>query len=185
MPDDIILIGPVRAGKSTQGRLLAEALDRPQYSMDKLRWEYYREIGYDDAEEDLIFKATGWPGVLAYWKPFEAHAVERLLAEHQGGVVDFGAGHSVHEDPTLFERVRQALAPYPNVVLLLPSPDVEESIRVSKERKGDLTRYESDFDVLYVTHPSNPILAKHVVYTEGKAPEETRDEILARLGLTP
>ena len=185
MPDDVILIGPVRSGKSTQGRLLAEALGRPQYSMDGLRWNYYREIGYDEAEESRIFEATGWPGVISYWKPFEAHAVERLLSEHQGGVIDFGAGHSVHPDPALFERVHRALAPYPNVILLLPSSDPEEAIRISKERKGDLTRYENDFDVLYVTHPSNRTLAKHIVCTDGRTPDETRDEIIQRLVLSP
>jgi len=30
----------------------------------------------------------------------------------------------------------------------------------------------------FLTHPSNRALAKQVVYTEGKSPEETRDEIL-------
>ncbi len=43
MPADIILIGPGQTGKSTLGRLLAEKLDRPQYSLDQLRWTYYRE----------------------------------------------------------------------------------------------------------------------------------------------
>ena len=86
MPGDIILIGPVRAGKSTQGRLLAEKLQVSQFSLDTLRWAYYAEVGYDEAEEDRLLEAQGWPGVLAYWKPFEAHAVERLLADHSGGV---------------------------------------------------------------------------------------------------
>jgi ribosomal-protein-serine acetyltransferase len=35
--------------------------------------------------------------------------------------IDFGAGHSVYEDEELFARVQQALAPYPWVILLLPS----------------------------------------------------------------
>ena len=91
-PADIVLIGPVRSGKSTQGKLLAEKLGVPQFSLDKLRWDYFAEIGYDEAEEDRIMEAEGWPGVLAYWKPFEPHALERLLAEHPGGVVDFGCG---------------------------------------------------------------------------------------------
>lgn len=42
----ILLIGPVRSGKSTQGRLLAEALGLPQASTDALRWDYYAEVGY-------------------------------------------------------------------------------------------------------------------------------------------
>lgn len=57
------------------------------------------------------------------WKPFEAYAVERMMADRPLAVIDFGAGHSVFEDETLFERVRVALEPFPNVVLLLPSAD--------------------------------------------------------------
>ena len=45
---DIVLIGPVRAGKSTLGRLLAQRLDLPQVSVDELRWKYHKEIGYDE-----------------------------------------------------------------------------------------------------------------------------------------
>ena len=182
----ILLIGPVRAGKSTQGRLLAEALGLPQHSMDSLRWSYYAEVGYEKAEEGRIMEADGWPGVLAYWKLFDAHAVERFLADYpQDAVLDFGAGHTVTTDPEQFARVQKAFALHPNVVLLLPSPDPDESVRISKERQGHQTWYENDFDELFVKHPSNHTLAKHAVYTEGKTPEQTRDDILHRLGLTP
>ena len=184
-PADIILIGPVRSGKSTQGKLLAERLGVPQYSLDKLRRDYFAEIGYSEAEEDRIMEAYGWPGVLAYWKPFEPYALERLLAEHRGGVVDLGAGQSVYEDAALFARVEQTLASYPNVVLLLPSSDLDESVRISKERQGHQTWYENDFDELFVKHPSNSRLAKFVVYTEGKTPEQTCAEILALLSRVP
>ncbi len=35
----------------------------------------------------------------------------------------------------------------------------------------------------FVRHPSNYKLAKYVVYTEGKTPQETAEEILAVVGL--
>lgn len=181
----MILIGPVRSGKSTLGRLLAEKLGVPQFSLDKLRWDYFAEIGYDEAEEGRIREAEGWPGVLAYWKPFEPYALERLLADHPGGVVDLGAGQTVQTDEALFLRVQQALAPYPNVVLLLPSPDLDECVRISKERQGHQTWYENDFDEHFVKHPSNHRLAKHIVYTQGKTPQQTCDEILGLLPFLP
>lgn len=42
MPSDIILIGPIGAGKSTLGERLLEKLGVTQCSMDERRWDYYR-----------------------------------------------------------------------------------------------------------------------------------------------
>jgi shikimate kinase len=179
---EIILIGPMGAGKSTQGKLLAAALGRPQCSMDEVRWNYYREIGFDDETQREIGEKEGFEGIYRYWKPFEAHAVERLLADHHDCVIDFGAGHSVFEDGELFERVRKALEPYPNVVLLLPSPDPEESISVLRTREAGFPPEKLDLNSHFVLHHSNYDLAKIVVYTEGKMPEETRDGILTAIG---
>jgi shikimate kinase len=178
---EIILIGPMGAGKSTQGKLLAEALGLTQCSMDEVRWDYYREIGFDDQKQRQIGEKEGIEGVCRYWKPFEAHAVERLPADHRNCVIDFGAGHSVYEDDELFERVRKALAPYPNVVLLLPSPDPEESIQVLHARNSGAAPQEFDLNSHFVRHRSNYDLAKIVVYTEGNTPEQTRDRILTAI----
>lgn len=179
MRDEIILIGPIGAGKSTVGKLLCERLNLPQCSMDALRWAYYREIGYSEETERLIAQSGESAGVYRYWKPFEAHAVERLLAEHRDCVIDFGAGHSVYADPALFDRVRRALLPFENVVLLLPSPDLDESIRILGTRTFSPGPNDFDFHSHFVRHPSNHDLAKFVVYTHDKTPEQIRDEILA------
>lgn len=165
------------AGKSTLGKLLAEQLGRPQVSLDEIRWDYYKEIGYDRAVQQEIGEHEGFAGVYRYWKPFEIHAVERAIQEHRGCIMDFGAGHSVHENPAAFERIQTLLAPYPNVVLLLPSPDLDEAITLLRERTPfkvggvPFTRY-------LVTHPAFRILATQVVYTEGKTPEEVCAEII-------
>ncbi|MEM9945415.1 MAG: shikimate kinase [Cyanobacteria bacterium P01_D01_bin.36] len=180
MPLDIVLIGPIGAGKSTVGKLLAQQLELPQCSMDEKRWAYYREIGYDEAIAQQKREAGGWD-LQHYWKPFEAHAVDRILSECHRCVIDFGAGHSVYEDAHLFQRVERALAPYPNVVLLLPSADRDESIRILIERNRDLPSNTRDINRLFVTHPSNYRLAKFTVYTKGKTPEETCKEILENI----
>jgi hypothetical protein len=175
------MIGPIRAGKSTVGILLAARLGVPFLQLDAVREDFYREIGYDDAYAQRLRDERGWEARYRYWKPFEAYAAERFLAEHPTGVLDFGAGHSVQEDPALFARVRRALAPYRNVVLLLPSPDPEESVRILKERYGGVVSNGVDFDRHFVTHPSNRTLATLVVYTAGKTPEETCEEVLRQI----
>lgn len=178
MISDIILIGPIRTGKSTVGKLLAEKLGLPQCSMDELRWGYYKEIDYDEELAQQIKEKAGFLGLYTYWKPFEAYAVERLLSEHSNWVIDFGGGHSVYEDNKLFHRVEEILKPYKNIVLILPSPDLEESIQILNERNGGIVSNKVDFNEHFVKHHSNHALAKFVVYTKDKSPEETGDEIL-------
>ena len=182
MLKDIILIGPVRVGKTTIRKLLSEKLQLAQVSLDELRWEYYQEIGYDPALAQKIRKTGGFVALVFYWKLFDAYAVERVLADHRDCVIDFGAGHSVYESTELYERVKRALAPYPNVVLLLPTPDIEESVRILNERTRDLPgAFGQGFNwhEYFLEQGSNYKLAKFIVYTEGKTTEETCDEIIA------
>jgi shikimate kinase len=178
MKADIILIGPIGTGKTTVGALLADRLSLPQYSMDELRWDYYKEIGYDEELVKYKQEAEDFWGVQQYWKPFEAYAVERLLSAHSQCVIDFGAGHSVYEDTALFQRVQQALAPYPNVFLLLPSANKDESVQILNERNDNLPEGIRNINEHFVRHSSNYELAKVTVYTQGKTPEETCSEIL-------
>lgn len=178
MSSDIILIGPIGSGKSTLGRLLAHGLNLPQCSMDKRRWVYYEEIDYDSEFAKQKLETEGFWGMYQYWKPFEAYAVEKLLSECQGCVIDFGAGHSVYEDRTLFQRVQQTLAPYPNIFLLLPSPDVEESLQILNQRNQYVPDGQLNINEHFLKHPSNYLLAKFIVYTKGKTAEETCNQIL-------
>ena len=184
MPLDIILIGPVRTGKTTVSRLLAERLGLSTVSLDDLRWNYYKEIGYDQNLAQQIRQTGGFVALVFYWKLFDVYAVERVLADHRDCVINFGAGHSVYESQELFLRVKKALAPYPNVVLILPSQDAEESIRILNERTRDLVGLFGqgfNWNEYFVRHRSNYDLARFVVYTKGKAPEETCDEIISHI----
>jgi shikimate kinase len=174
----VILIGPISAGKSTLSKLIAEKLGIPCRHIDQVRVRYYKEIGYDDDLAQQILSKDSFLGLYRYWKPFETHAVERLLSENEEVVIDFGGGHSVYEDDALFARVQKALAPYPYVILILPSPDKEKSVKILNERTGGVVSEGFDFHEHFVTHHSNYDLAKHIVYTEGKTPEETCAEIV-------
>ena len=175
MPSDIILIGPMGAGKSTLGKLLSEKLQLPQVSIDEHWRDYADEIGFDtEFAEKLGAKGGAWARYI-YRKEFCCYAVERFLSEHSNCVIDFGAGHSVYEIDTQFARVKKALQPYRNVVLILPSPDTEESVRMLNPRNFPGA---PEINEHLIRHHSNYDLAKLTVYTLGKSPEETRDEIL-------
>ncbi len=182
----IILIGPLGAGKTTVGQLLAEKLDLPYCSIDAVRQAFYQQVGYDQTiASQIAASAQGIQGVLRYSKPFEARMVEAVLADHHD-IIDFGASNSVYDDEDLFARVETILAPYPNVILLLPSPDLDESVEVLKNRLTQmLTEAGKEFtaelfelNAYFVRHPSNHRLAKLVVYTKDKTPEEICDELV-------
>ena len=159
MSSDIILIGPIGVGKSTQGKLLSETLNLPQCSMDQYRWDYYKEIGYDEEFDQKLSKHVGFWARYMYWKEFECYAVERLLSEHSNCVIDFGGGHSVYEIDTHFSRVKDALKPYRHIVLLLPSSDPDESLRILNERRGKTQPDELDINEHFIRHHSNYDLA--------------------------
>jgi shikimate kinase len=189
MNPTIILIGPLGAGKTTVGHLLAERLDLPFCSVDHVRPAYYEKVGYDQTLASQIAASDqGIEGILGYSKPFEAQMVEKVLADHQG-IIDFGASNSVYDDEDLLARVERAFAPYPHVILLLPSPDADESVEILRNR---LTRMLSEagkeftdelFELnrYFVKHPSNHRLARLVIYTGDKTPEQICDEIMQKL----
>ncbi len=188
-PSTIILIGAICAGKSTIAQRLSEKLNIRRYEVDEHRWDFYQEIGYDAKEASKIVAERGMIGLIQYWKPFEAHAVERILATQSNCVIDFGAGHSVYDDGALFRRVENALQPFPHVFLITPSPDRERSVTILNERFADLLRREGQpvapelmqLNAHFIQHPANEQLAKHIFYTDGKTPDQTTAEIIGQL----
>ncbi|WP_252312479.1 hypothetical protein [Sinobaca sp. H24] len=115
----VIIIGPICSGKSTVSALLADMLQRPLCCMDTIRFTYYKELGFSEKIQEQIRKKEGFPGVYHYWKPFEAHAVKRVLEDFPGHIHDFGAGHSVQEEQGSASVVKKALHAA-KVFLLLP-----------------------------------------------------------------
>lgn len=81
------------------------------------------ELGYHHEHANRLHAEGGCRAKYDCWKPFEAHAVEPLLSDYSRCAFDFGAGHSVFEDPVLFARVERLLAEFKYVILLLPLPD--------------------------------------------------------------
>ncbi|HEX3813067.1 MAG TPA: hypothetical protein VHX59_09520, partial [Mycobacteriales bacterium] len=179
----IVLIGPACAGKSTQAGLLAVALGWPRASLDDLIWQYCADAGYSRTDFERTRTTNGASLARRPLPALFANGVERIVREHPGKVIDLGAGHTHLTDATLRARLRRALAGCPNVVLLLPAPDPEVSIRILKMRSlhtrgHDWVRDGHDHIARWVSQSPNSELATRTVYTDGKTPEQTRDEIL-------
>lgn len=191
VPPSIVLIGPPGAGKTTLAPLLAERLGFDWVDIDDVREDYYEEIGYD---RELLADRVRFGGVVAlldYWKPFEAYAVEHCLADRPTGcVIALGAGHSVHDDPVLADRVAAALAGHP-VVLVLPDEDPEEAERILLQRVEATMRSEDVDDATiaefcrfvpaFVRHPMNERLATHRVVADDETPDATADRLFETL----
>lgn len=191
MDTGIVLIGPMCAGKSSTARLLAERLGRQYVELDELRWAYYREL--DAYEEVVALLKSGKMGLLEQydrWKPFEAHAVERVVQDYPNCVLDFGAGHGVYEDEALLARVQHALSTVAHVILLLPAPDMAEATavvntrftRLLQEVVGTVNPEALQLNEHFVKHPSSRRLATQIIYTGDLLPEAVVEMILQKIG---
>ena len=179
-PSNIILIGPPFSGKSTLGKLLAQKLDRPNISFDEIRWHYFKEIGYDEDLAACLRQKGGFLSLVAYWSQFNAYGIERLLQEHQNCVIDLGGGPIVFENSLSSAQIQKALEPFPYVIRLLPSPDLERSVEVLQKRASHLIGTNAqgfNWSRFFVSHKKNQRLAKFEVFTDGKTPEESCADI--------
>jgi shikimate kinase len=183
---DIVLIGPIKAGKTTLGKLLAAKLGLRGASLDATGWRYYIDAGFDLGHCSKLRDTEGELSSYRYFEGYLFQAFERHLRESRGCVIDLGAGHSVYWDSADLDRAKALLAPYANVVHVLPSPDLDRSAAILRHRTREvpwLNRIREqnglDLNEQFLRHRSNFELAKLTAYTEGKTPEATAAEILA------
>ncbi len=157
--------------------------------LDTIRWNYYDEIGYDATYAQKLRDQQGMKALAEYWKPFDIHAVERVLSDYPSNVIiSFGAGHSVYEDPSMLERAKKAVTDHA-VVLLVPSSDVDESVEILGTRilaKEPFLTVEfidriKDINRFFLKHPSNSTLATITVFTKDKQPDDSCQDIIGLL----
>ncbi|KAL7942849.1 hypothetical protein V8C42DRAFT_330552 [Trichoderma barbatum] len=179
--ETIILIGPEGSGKSTIGRIIAETLSKELYSLDRHRDELYAPYGYNKDLAEKIYEEDGLWAFYQYWKTFEYKAVAHILQnasqegdEFYGKVLDFGAGHSVFEDPQELKNIETLIGSYNNVILIIPCEDAEEVVKITEARRG----HELGLNKHFMEHPSNKRLAKHIIYTKYTTAEECAERAL-------
>lgn len=161
--ETIILIGPSGAGKSTVAEELSKITHLQRLCLDGI-------ANYD--------RATGFMNRFKSADEYNAFMIKTQIerAEKEGipGIVDFGAGHSVYDDDNLFEYVKKLLSKFQNVVLLLPTQDIEESIQILASRStGDYSPNRK-----FMTSPCNRELATMTIYENGRKPDEIAEEII-------
>lgn len=184
----LVLIGPAAVGKSTVGEQLGALLCVPFVDLDEVAAPYYDEC--DAPVAALIERAhvDGFLAALRWWQPARAHAAVRVVAEHPGSVIAFGAGHSHFEDEEFARAVRGALAEA-TVVLLTAHADDEEALALLRQRCVDERGEDQDWviegvDVLreWVESAQNRQLADIAVVTHDRTATEVAEAIAAAIG---
>ena len=166
----LVLVGPMGAGKSTVGRLLAD------------RWQ----VDFRDTDADIeaaqgreiseLFVDEGE----AWFREREREAVAAALADHDG-VLALGGGAVL--DPT----TRRALTGLPVVFLKVGLSDAVKRVGLGHGRPLLLGNVRSRVKALLDERlPVYESVARVVVDTDGRSPEDVADEVSAALaGLAP
>jgi shikimate kinase len=162
----IVLIGPMGAGKTTVGALLAERLDLTVRDTDQdveaAEGRAISEIFVDSGED--AFRAL------------ERAAVAEALATHDG-VLSVGGGAVL--DPTTRER----LAGHDVVFLRVGLSDAVTRVGLGSSRPLLLGNVRSRIKALLDERtPVYESVATLVVDTDGRSPDDVADEIVTALG---
>lgn len=176
----IILIGPLKTGKSTVGKLLAKRLGLSFYSLDALEKQYTAPAGFDEAKAEEINQQEGDWAWYSYRRQFFADAVINFLLDHPEGVLELGGGHPILPDAVSQKRVNEALTAYKNVVLLLPDPDKTKSLQILNGRLRPEWRAD-DWNRHFLADDTFQQQATLTIYTQNKTPEQTCQEIIQQL----
>ncbi|MGP3990294.1 shikimate kinase [Streptomyces sp. 3N207] len=163
----IVLVGPMGVGKSTVGAILAERLGVTCRDTDQ---DIVAKAGKPISE---IFLDEGEP----HFRELERAAVRTALAEHTG-VLALGGG------AVLAEETRALLAGRPVVFLEMGVAEAVKRVGLDAPRPLLVINPRQQWrKLMEERRPLYTEVARVVVSTEDRTPDEVADEILAALQL--
>lgn len=173
LDNSIILIGPMCAGKSTISNDLANKTNLERISLDardKLKKYYQEENKFSN------------------FKDFELYLTASVLTNLDSPkIIDFGAGHSIYENPLMFMEFKKLIDKFSNVVLVMPSENKEESIQITTDRlikrNGMPTNQKLEDNKHFIESPCNYEIATITEYTLNKDVNSISNDILKKIDM--
>lgn len=189
--EEIILVGPMGVGKTTLALHLSEKLGILNFPIDRLKWYYRFKNGYNLAKGTKILRESGFQELANYFNDyFGNHELAQILDEFRGGIYDFGASHSHYDNHNDLLEAKKILAPFQNIIQLLPTDDFKTNCKILDERiarryedvewKREVLNSYIEQNRIYLMSNSYSSLAKVTVYTDGKTIEQVGEEILSK-----
>jgi len=172
----IVLMGPIGVGKTTQAKLLSKALDAPVCTYDEVKYQYRKNVGFEQEIAESIYENEGLYAMLCYMNEFKSKILGPIINDHPGHIIDLGGGAQCFDEPHQVELATKAFETIEDVFLLMPS----ESVTASQQLLSHLKEKYPINDYL-IEHDTNEILAKKVVYTLRKNPQEVLNELICQI----
>ncbi len=167
--DHVVLVGPMGAGKSTIGRLLAASLHLPFLDTDRVIEDR------TGADIPWIFDVEGEEG----FRQRETAVLADMLADHVGQVLATGGG-------IVLKPENRALLQKGGVVFYLTASVSQLVERTCKDKKRPLLQVDDPrqkiVDLIGQRDPLYREVADHVVNTDRRSPKAVVQEIVDCLG---
>lgn len=172
LDNSILMIGPMGVGKSTISNELSKSTGLKVISLDnrkQLAQLYQQQPNFKN------------------FKEFEFYLTSLVLTNiDEPMIIDFGAGHSIYENPIMFCEMKKLITRFKNVELVLPSKDLKESLQIINERISGRNIDENLNQRLlnnkhFIESPCNYELAKDIIYTNNMTLGEITNSILLKI----
>jgi len=180
MNKTIVLTGPIGVGKSTLAGLLGPELGLPVCTYDEIKDNYRYKIGLSREKALEINENEGAYAMIQYMNKYKSQILEPIIKDHPGHIIDLGAGAHSFDEPDQVERAQNAFNLVDDVVLLMPSTDLEINI-------SSLPGFKENWEVntYLIMHPTNTLFATKTIYTHGKTPDEILHDAKKLFELNP
>ncbi len=180
----LVLIGPRGSGKTSVGKELSVILDFPFVDADV---EFFQRHG---TITDLVNKYS-W----GEFRRLETELIADICTRHQHSIIVFatGGGAVAHDQGEWYRNKNaELLREFSLIFYLLPHPDLRQSAiilatRVQRDTtsvyaRPSLTGSSDLLSEMLLTlekrHPLYQATADHLIYTEGKSPNEVARDVL-------